>query len=57
MYHVGAKDFSVMDESLQMHKLNTLVGTRVFLTIKKSKRNDYAKYNVTQNVTHLEVFH
>ena len=53
MYHVGAKDFPVMHESIQMHKLNALVGTRVSLTIKKSKRNGYAKYNVT----HLEVFH
>ena len=46
---VGAKDVSVMHESMQMSKLNTLVGTRVFLTIWKSKRNGYTNYNVTQN--------
>ena len=50
---VGAKDFSVMHESMRMSKLNTLVGTRVSLTIKKSKRNGYINYNVT----HLEVLH
>ena len=50
---VGAKDFSVMHESMRMSKLNTLVGTRVSLTIKKSKRNGYTNYNVT----HLEVLH
>ncbi|KAK2175445.1 hypothetical protein NP493_731g01016 [Ridgeia piscesae] len=48
---VDAKDFSLMHESMQMSKLNTLVGTRMFLTIKKSKRNGYTNYNVT----HLEV--
>ena len=53
MYHVGAKVFSVMHESIQMHKLNTLVGTRVSLTIKKSKGNGYTIYNVT----HLGVLH
>ena len=42
MYHVGAKDYSVMHESIHMHKLNTLVGARVSLTINKSKRNGYA---------------
>ena len=31
---VGAKDFSLMHESMLMSKLNTLVGTRVSLTIK-----------------------
>ena len=50
---VGAKDFSVMHESMRMSKLNSLVGTRVSLTIKKSKRNGYTNYNVT----HLEVLH
>ena len=50
---VGAKDFSVMHKSMRMSKLNTLVGTRVSLTIKKSKRNGYTNYNVT----HLEVLH
>ena len=50
---VGAKDFSLMHESMQMYKLNTLVGTRVSLTIKKSKRNGYNNYNVT----HLDVLH
>ena len=30
-----------------MYKLNTLVGTRVSLTIKKSKQNGYTNYNVT----------
>ena len=50
---IDAKDFSVMHESMQMHKLNTLVGTRVSFTIKKSKRNGYTNYNVT----HLEVLH
>jgi len=53
LLNVEAKDFSVMYESLQRHKLNTLVGTRVSLTIKKSKRNGYTNYNVT----HLEVLH
>ena len=48
---VDAKDFSLMHENMQMSKLNTLVGTRMFLTIKKSKRNGYTNYNVT----HLEV--
>ena len=48
---IDAKDFSVMHESMQMHKLNTLVGTRVSLTIKKSKRNGYTNYNAT----HLEI--
>ena len=50
---IDAKDVSVMHESMQMHKLNTLVGSRVSLTIKKSKRNGYTNYNVT----HLEVLH
>ena len=50
---VGAKDFSLMHESMQMYKLNTLVGTRVSLTIKKSKRNGYNNYNIT----HLDVLH
>ena len=50
---VGAKDFSVMHESMRMSKLNTLVGTRVSLVIKNSKRNGYTNYNVT----HLEVLH
>ena len=50
---VGAKDFSVMHESMRMSKLNNLVGTRVSLIIKKSKRNGYPNYNVT----HLEVLH
>ena len=50
---VGAKDFSLMHESMQMYKLNTLVGTRVSLTIKKSKRNGYNNYNVT----HIDVLH
>ena len=50
---VGAKDFSLMHESMQMYKLNTLVGTRVSLIIKKSKRNGYNNYNVT----HLDVLH
>ena len=44
---VGAKDLSLMQESM----LNTFVGTRVSLTIKKSKRDGYTNYNVT----HLEV--
>ena len=48
---VGAKDLSLMKESMRMSKLYTLVGTRVSLTIKKSKRNGYTNYNVT----HLEV--
>ena len=50
---VGAKDLSLMNQSMRMSKLNTLVGTRVSLTIKKSKRNGYTNYNVT----HLEVLH
>ena len=50
---VDAKDFSLMHESMQMSKLNTLVVTRMSLTIKKSKRNDYTNYNVT----HIEVLH
>ena len=48
---VGAKDFSLMHGSMQMY--NTLVGTRVSLTIKESKRNGYSNYNVT----HLDVLH
>ena len=47
LLHVDAKDFSLMNESMQMSKLNTLVGTGVSLTIKKSKRNGYTNYNVT----------
>ena len=50
---VGAKDLSIMNESMRMSKLNTLVGTGVSFTIKKSKRNGYTNYNVT----HLEVLH
>ena len=50
---VGAKDFSLMHESMQMYTLNTLVGTRVSLAIKKSKRNGYNNYNFT----HLDVLH
>ena len=42
-----------MHESMQMYKMNTLVGTRVSLTIEKSKRNGYNNYNVT----HLDVLH
>ena len=34
---INAKHFSVMDESIQFYMLNTLVGTPVSLTIKKSK--------------------
>jgi hypothetical protein len=49
----GAKDVSLMHESMQMYKMNTLVGTRVSLTIEKSKRNGYNNYNVT----HLDVLH
>ena len=44
---VDANNISVMHESMQMHKLDTLVGTRVSLTIKKSKRNCYTNYIVT----------
>ena len=50
---VDAKDVSLMPESMQISKLNTLVGTRVSLTIKKSKRYGYNTYNIT----HLEVLH
>ena len=50
---VDANDFSLMHERLQMSKLNTLVGSSVSLTIKKSKRNGYTNYNVI----HLEVLH
>ena len=35
---VDAKDFSVMHESMQIYKFNTLIETRLSLTIKKSKR-------------------
>jgi len=45
---VNAKDLSLMQESMQM---NTLVGTRVSLTSRKSKRIGYTSYNVT----HLDV--
>ena len=44
---VGAKDFFLMNESMRMSKLNTLVGSLFSLTIKKSKRNGYTNYNVT----------
>ena len=47
------KELSLRHESMHMYKLNTLVGKRVSLTIKKSKQNGYTNYNVT----HLEVFH
>ena len=53
MLDVNAKYLPLMHESMQMHKLNTLIGTRVALNIKKSKRNGYTNYNVT----HLEVLH
>ena len=39
---VDAKDLSLMHESMEMHKLNALVGSRVSLTIKKRKRNGYS---------------
>ena len=45
--------FTVMDKTVQTYKLNTLIGTRVSLIIKKSKRNGYTNYNVT----HLDVLH
>ena len=50
---IYAKDLSLMHESMHMSNLNTLIGTSVSLTIKKSKRNGYTNYNVT----HLEVLH
>ena len=50
---VGAKDLSLMNQSMRMSKLNTLVGICVSLTIKKNKLNGYTNYNVT----HLEVLH
>ena len=50
---VDAKDFSLMHKRMQTYQLNTLVGTRLSLTIKKGKRNGYTNYNVT----HLEVLH
>ena len=45
--------YGCMAESMHMSKQNALVGTRVSLTIKKSKRNGYSNYNVT----HLDVLH
>ena len=50
---VDARYFYLMNESMRMSKLNTLVGTRASLTIKKSKRNGYTNYSVS----HLEVLH
>ena len=44
---VDAKDLSLKNESMQIYKLNSLVRTRVSLTINKSKRNGYTNYNVT----------
>ncbi|KAK2179187.1 hypothetical protein NP493_508g01031 [Ridgeia piscesae] len=43
---VDAKDFSFMHESIQMSKLNTLVGTRISLTIKR-KVNETATPTTT----------
>ena len=43
---VDAKDFSLMHESIQMSKLNTLVGTRISLTIKR-KVNETATPTTT----------
>ena len=34
---VDAKYFSLMHKRMQMYKLNTLIGTRLSFTIKKSK--------------------
>ena len=43
---VNAKDFSVIHETVQTNRLDTLIGTRVSLTIKESQRNGYTNYNV-----------
>ena len=50
---INEKDCSVMDESMQFYKLNTLIGISVSLTIKKRKRNGYTNYIVA----HLDVLH
>ena len=43
-----ANDVSVMDNTVQTYNRNTLKGTGVSLTTKKSQRNRYINYNVTQ---------
>jgi len=50
---VDAKDLSLMNISMHIYKLNSLVGTRVYLTVQKSKRNWYTNYNGP----HLDVLH
>ena len=50
---ITAKDVSVIDETVQTYKMNTLVGTCVSLTIKKSQRTGYTNYNVIR----LDVLH
>ncbi|KAK2172417.1 hypothetical protein NP493_965g01047 [Ridgeia piscesae] len=50
---VDAKGIFLMNESMYIYKLNSLVRTRVSLNIKKSKQNGYINYNVT----HLDVLH
>ena len=49
---VNAKHVSVMDNTLQTHKQNTLIRTRMSLSIQKTQIKGYTNY-----VSHVDVLH